>query len=83
MTKFFKTKKRTYFGVIFVQREFFLKAVTKYNCSRPPAFKCQTYRVDWPSKQILFHHYQHAKIIQINLLNPSTHVLDTSDLGVS
>ena len=26
--------------------------------------KCQRYRVDWWSNQLLFNHYQHAKVIQ-------------------
>ena len=34
------------------------------NCSCTPAFKCQNYTIDWPSKQKLFHHYNHAKIAQ-------------------
>ena len=32
MTKFFKIKKKTSFGVIFAQREFFLKTLAMYNC---------------------------------------------------
>ena len=31
MTKFFKIKKKTSFGVIFAQREFFLKTLAMYN----------------------------------------------------
>ena len=64
MTNFFKIKQKSYFGVIIAQREFFLKTLAKYNYSDPTAFKCQRYRVDWPSNQKLFHHYQHAKINQ-------------------
>ena len=44
-----KITKTTYFGFVFLQREFFLKTLAKYNCSGPPAFWCQRYRVDWPS----------------------------------
>ena len=28
-----------------------LLAIKEYNCSSPPAFKCQRYREDWPSNQ--------------------------------
>ena len=35
MTKFIKIKKKTYFGVIFSQTEFFLKTLAKYNYSGP------------------------------------------------
>ena len=35
------------FGVIFAQRKFFLKILAKYNCSGPPPFRCQKYKVDW------------------------------------
>ena len=58
-----RKKEKPYFGVIYAQREFFQKTLAKYNCSGPPTFKCQRYRVDWPSNQKLLHHYQHAKII--------------------
>ena len=33
MTNFFKIKKKPYFGVIFVKREFSLKTLAKNNCS--------------------------------------------------
>ena len=49
MTKFFKIKKKPYFGVTFAQRGFFAKILAKENCSGPPAFKCKNYSVDWPS----------------------------------
>ena len=62
--KIFKIKKKPYFGVTFAQREFFQKTLTTYNCSSPPAFKCQRYRVDWSSNQKLLHHCVHAKTIQ-------------------
>ena len=39
-------KKNPYFVVILAQREFFLKTLAKYNCSGPPAFKCERYRVE-------------------------------------
>ena len=61
---FFKIKEKPYFGIICAQSDFFLKALAKYNCSGPPAFKCKTYTVDYHSNQILFHHYEHANIIQ-------------------
>ena len=71
MTKFFKIKEKSYFVVIFEhilsflpEGNFFLKNPAKYNCRGPPAFKCKRYRVDWPSNQKSFHHYQHTKIIQ-------------------
>ena len=51
MTKFFKMKGKPYFGVIFVQRKFFLKTLAKYNCSGPPPFRCQRYKVDWAGYQ--------------------------------
>ena len=57
-------KKKPYFWVTFVQREFFLKTLAMYYCRDPLAFKCQRYRVDWPSNQKLFHHYQHARTVQ-------------------
>ena len=60
--KFFKIKEKLYFDIIFAQRKFFLKTLAKYNCSGP-APKIQS-RLGWPSNQKLFHHYQHAKIIQ-------------------
>ena len=70
--KTFQNKGKTLFWghfwayfVVFAQREFFLKHLAKYNCSGPPAFKCQRYRVDQPPNQKLFHHYQHAKFIQL------------------
>ena len=62
MTKFFRIKKKPYFGVIFAQREFFPKTPAMHNCSGPSVIKCQRYRKDW-SNQKLFHHYQHAKIV--------------------
>ena len=46
--------------VILAQIEFFLNTPAKYNCSGPPSFKSKRYRLS----TILFHHYQHAKIIQ-------------------
>ena len=71
MTKFFKIKEKSYFAVIFEhilsflpEGNFLLKNPAKYNCRGPPAFKCKRYRVDWPSNQKSFHHYQHTKIIQ-------------------
>ena len=36
MRTFFKIKKKTYFGVIFALREFFLETLAKYNYSGPP-----------------------------------------------
>ena len=36
MTKFLKLMKKRYFAVIFAQRDFFLKTLTKCNCSGPP-----------------------------------------------
>ena len=50
--------------VVFAQREFFLKHLAKQNCSGPPAFKCQRYRVNLLLNQKLFYHYQHVNIIQ-------------------
>ena len=47
MTNFFKIKKKPCFGVIFIQREFFLKTLATCNCNGPPAFKCYIFRVDW------------------------------------
>ena len=41
MTRSLKLTKPPYFVVILAQREFFLKAMAKYNGSGPPAFKCQ------------------------------------------
>ena len=64
MTKFFKIKKKPYFGVTFAQREFFQKTLAVYNFSVPQAFKCQRYRMDWLSHQNLLNHYQNAKTIQ-------------------
>ena len=64
MVKFFKIKKKPYFGVTFSQRGFFLKTSAMYNCRDPPAFKCQRYRVDCSSNQKLFHHYLHARTVQ-------------------
>ena len=66
MTKFFRITEKPYFGVIFAQRKFFLKTLAKYNCSGPPIiqmWKIES-RLGWSSNQRLFHHYQHAKIIQ-------------------
>ena len=62
----FKVKKNLILGLgsLFPKREFFLKTMADYNCSSPPAFKCQRYSVDWSLNQKLFHHYQHATIIQ-------------------
>ena len=54
-------KKKNYFEVVFPQRDFFLKTLR--------AFKCQRYRVDWPSNQILFNYYKLAKINQSNCSN--------------
>ena len=64
MTEFFEIKKKTYFGVIFSPKGILPKNSGKYKCIGPPTFTCQKYRVDWPSNQKLFHHYQHPKIIQ-------------------
>ena len=64
MTKIFKTKKKPYFGVIFAQREFFLKTMATYNCRGPLVFKYQRYRVDWSSNQKSLQRYQQAKIVQ-------------------
>ena len=54
MTKFYKIKKKSYFCVIFDQILYFLpkgnfglENPAKYNCSDPPVFKCQRYRVNW------------------------------------
>ena len=41
MTKFFKMKKKAYFGFIVTQREFFQKTLAMYNSRGPPAFKYQ------------------------------------------
>ena len=84
--KFFKNKGKTLFWghfwayfVVFAQTEFHLKNLAEYNCSGPPAFICQRYRVDWPSKQKLFHHYQQANIIQsicsIHQINYEIHLI--------
>ena len=62
--KVFKIKKKPCFVVIFAQREFFLKTSAKYNYSGWQAFKYQKYRLDWQPKQKLFHHWEHANIIQ-------------------
>ena len=62
-------KKKNYFEVVFPQRDFFLKTLTKYNYKGLRAFKCQRYRVDWPSNQILFNYYKLAKINQSNCSN--------------
>ena len=51
LTKFFKIKEKSYVGVIFAQRKFFLKILTKYNWSGPPLFTCQRYKVDWAGHQ--------------------------------
>ena len=49
--KLFQNKWKPYFGVIFSQRKFFLKTLAKYNCSGPPPFRCQRYKVDWIDHQ--------------------------------
>ena len=64
MTKFFRINKKPYFGVTFAQRDFFLKPLTMYSCRCLTTFKSQGYRVHRSSKQKLFYHYQHAKIVQ-------------------
>ena len=48
----------------FCPKGLFPKHPAKYNCSGPPAFKCQKYRIDWPLNPKLFHHYHHKKTIQ-------------------
>ena len=48
----------------FCPKGLFPKHPAKCNCSGPPAFKCQKYRIDWPSNPKLFHHYHHTKTIQ-------------------
>ena len=56
--KIFKNKeKKTFWG------HFCPKKIFPINLSGISAFNWQKDRVDWPSNQILFHHYQHAKII--------------------
>ena len=59
--KTFQNKGKPYFGVIFSKKELFLKPLARYNCMDPPAFECQRSRIDCPSNQKLFYHYQHAK----------------------
>ena len=76
----FKIKKKRYFGVIFPQREFFLKTLAKHNCSGPLAFKCQRFRESVKLKMIPS--LSAYKNQSVNLLNSSNDLWDTPDLRV-
>ena len=72
-----------YFFVVFTQRQFLLKNVSKYNCSGPSAFKCQKWRIDWQATQKLFFPSMSAcKNHSINLLISPNHLWDTLDSEV-
>ena len=53
--KMFQKKGTPYLGFTFAQRKFFLKTLPKYNCSDPPLFQCQRYKIDWAGHQTKNH----------------------------
>ena len=53
--KIFQNNKKTLFWVYFCPKGISTKK-SKYNCSSPPVFTYQRYRVDWTTNQKSFQH---------------------------
>ena len=77
-TKFVKLTKKTLACGHFCARGISPKALAKYNCSGPPAFRCQRYRVEKNITPSLSAYKNHS----IYLLNSSNHLWDTPGLWV-